>query len=282
MGLSEFELRFKVAGAAVSGTLHLPRAVAGKAGKKKGGGVPAVLFCHGFTGTKIEAHFLFVKAARALAQAGFAAYRIDFRGSGESEGRFEDLTPLTEVADARRALKVLAARPEVDAGRLGMIGLSLGGCVTALTTGREPVVRAAALWSAVADPELLWRGRADMEARRSLARRGFIERGAHRVGRRFFESFRRLRPCAELARSTADVLLVHGTADQTVSLEHPWLYERALRERPAGSVESVLVRDADHTFGDPRSEATAIKTTVNWFKRKLGGALKRADERGRS
>ena len=110
------------------------------------------MMCHGFTGNRIEAHFIFVKAARALAQAGIAAFRFDFRGSGESGGRFEDMTVPGEIADARTAVQVLARQPRMDRARIGILGLSLGGMVAANTAAREPAVRSLALWCATANP----------------------------------------------------------------------------------------------------------------------------------
>ena len=57
------------------GMLHIPDAP---------GPHPTVIFYHGFTGDRVENHFIFVKMARMLAKAGFVAMRFDFRGSGES------------------------------------------------------------------------------------------------------------------------------------------------------------------------------------------------------
>ncbi|MFA0780897.1 MAG: hypothetical protein RJAPGHWK_002418, partial [Candidatus Fervidibacter sp.] len=76
-------VQFEVQGQRVYGMLHLPDGTS-DTGKK----VPAVAMCHGFTGNRIEAHRLFVKAARHFVQHGIAVLRFDFRGSGESEGDF--------------------------------------------------------------------------------------------------------------------------------------------------------------------------------------------------
>jgi hypothetical protein len=270
MRSSEFEVRFPVSGQTVVGSLHVP---AGDDGAQ----YPAVLFCHGFTGTRTESHFLFVKAARAFAACGFVALRIDFRGSGESEGRFQDMTPLTEVADAQAALRFLEKRPEVAATRIGMVGLSLGGLVTALVTAREPVVKAAALWSAVADGCLIWNNRITPEACLDLRRRGWHEKGGHRIGAKFVNLILRLRPAEELKGAAADVLLVHGTNDTTVTLEHPWTYERALWNRRQGSVAVHLVRDADHVFSSEAWETEAIEKTAAWFAERLGSARKKGE-----
>ena len=49
------------------------------------------------------------------------------------------------VLDGRRAVAVLAARPEVDAGKLGVVGTSLGSFVGGLLAAAEPKVRTACL-----------------------------------------------------------------------------------------------------------------------------------------
>ena len=77
---------FSNEGQQIAGTVHIPDGP---------GPFPGVLLCHGFTGQRIEAHFIFVKMSRALEQAGIASLRFDFRGSGESEGRFQGSSSAT-------------------------------------------------------------------------------------------------------------------------------------------------------------------------------------------
>ena len=55
------------------------------------------------------------------------------------------------VCDVRRALRWLAARPEVDADRLGVTGISLGGIVSSLVVSVDPRVRSGALLLAGGD-----------------------------------------------------------------------------------------------------------------------------------
>lgn len=65
--------------------------------------------------------------ATRLANAGFVALIFDPRCSGESGGtprRHE--SPAAKIADAKAALEWLAERPEVDATRLGAIGICQG------------------------------------------------------------------------------------------------------------------------------------------------------------
>src|SRR5690554_3899245 len=104
-------------GETIRGVLHLPA---------RQEPVPAVLFLHGLGGSRVEAHRIFVKQARLLAEEGVAALRIDFRGTRESDGDAADRSISSEVSDARTAYGFLAEHPAIDRNRLAVLGLSLG------------------------------------------------------------------------------------------------------------------------------------------------------------
>ncbi|WP_026923855.1 alpha/beta hydrolase [Glycomyces arizonensis] len=65
-----------------------------------------------------------------FARAGFAALAIDYRtvGSSDGEPRGQD-HPQRQVEDFRSAISYLQTRPEVDAERIGLWGVSIGGSV---------------------------------------------------------------------------------------------------------------------------------------------------------
>lgn len=254
-------VRFEVDGQKLFGMLHLPPAADGP--------VPGVVFCHGFTGHKIEAHFLFVKTARALEAEGVASLRFDFRGSGESEGEFSDVTVSREIQDAAAAVDLLAADPRVDPGRLGILGLSLGGAVAACLAGQDARVRSLALWSAVARPRALCE-EAPRQAWGQLVRRhGHLDIGALAVGRDLVEDLPRHDPVAAVRRSAARVLVVHSEADASVPVTDADLYVAARAETDS-PVEKAIVPGADHTYTTLKWERQVIARTVAWFTQTLG------------
>src|SRR5689334_8479689 len=104
------------------GILHLPLL-------KNSEKAPAVLFCHGFGGNKSGRYRLYVRLAEKLSQAGIAVLRFDFRGCGDSEGAFGDITIETQVQDALAAAEFLLTHPSVDPNRFGIFGSSLGGAI---------------------------------------------------------------------------------------------------------------------------------------------------------
>lgn len=230
--------------------------------------VPAVVYLHGFTGNKAEAHRLFVQTARALAARGVASLRLDFRGSGDSEGEFVDMTVLGEVADAQAALAWVRARSDVDADRVGVIGMSMGGLVAAYVLGDDPSIRAAALWNPVANPQDLAERRRTPDAPSQIEKRGYVDRNGWAVGLPFLKQLRDLQSGDRVIGGRAPVLIVYGDQDESVPNEEAFAYERALRA--AGrTVRLHGVRGATHTFAPIPCKEEAINETVEWFVRHL-------------
>lgn len=100
--------------------------------------------------------------AHALTDVGFATYRYDKRGVGESPGDWRTVGFHDNVDDLGRALDVVRARPEVDADRVLLAGHSEGALLAAAVAAREGATAGVVLLSPSATPgeELLrWQAR---------------------------------------------------------------------------------------------------------------------------
>ncbi|MCD6352227.1 MAG: alpha/beta fold hydrolase [Armatimonadetes bacterium] len=252
-------LWIETAEGALAASFHLPAQASGP--------VPAVLMCHGFTGHRQEAHFLFVHAARLFAQCGLAVLRFDFRGSGESSGEFWEMTFESEVADALAAFDYLAGRPEIDPQRVAVLGLSLGGAVAACVAGREPRVAALVLWSAVSELELLAKRFADEHAPHHLPD-GRWELGGLGLGQEFVDTIADARPLDEARAFSKPCLIVHGTKDETVNVSHAHNYARTLGDK----ARLHLIEGADHVFARLDWEQEASEVTAEFLADVLGAS----------
>jgi pimeloyl-ACP methyl ester carboxylesterase len=132
-------------GSLLAGSLFLPEGP---------GPFPAVLFCQGLSGTR---SLVMPAVAARFQAAGFAFLGCDYRGYGESQGPRGWVHPGWRVEDSLHAFAWLAARPEVDPGRMGIYGLSLGGPVALGTAAEEPRARAVVSISGPPDGERLMR-----------------------------------------------------------------------------------------------------------------------------
>ena len=93
-----------------------------------------------------------MKLTDMLSREGIYALRFDFRGYGDSEGEFTDITFEEEISDSIKALDFLSTIEGVDPDRMGILGLSMGGAVAAYVAGRDARVKSTVLWSAPAVP----------------------------------------------------------------------------------------------------------------------------------
>jgi dipeptidyl-peptidase-4 len=82
--------------------------------------------------------------SQALAQLGFLVASVDHRGVSRRGKAFQNLMYLNlgeiELADHVAAVKFLAGRPYVDAGRVGITGHSYGGYLTCIALLKAPEV----------------------------------------------------------------------------------------------------------------------------------------------
>jgi len=88
----------------------------------------------------ILGHRPFAVIADRLGRSGVAVLRADDRGVGGSAGDLARAELDDLAADALAGVRLLAGRPEVAAGRVGLLGHSEGGAVAALAAARSPEV----------------------------------------------------------------------------------------------------------------------------------------------
>ncbi|MDX1662121.1 MAG: alpha/beta fold hydrolase, partial [Gemmatimonadota bacterium] len=95
------------------------------------GPFPGAVIIHG-SGESDRSNLWARTFAETLARSGIATLLPDKRGSGESDGEWLTATFGTLARDALAGVDRIAARPEVDAGSVGLVGLSQGGHVAPL------------------------------------------------------------------------------------------------------------------------------------------------------
>jgi alpha-beta hydrolase superfamily lysophospholipase len=126
---------------------------------------PAVLLVHMLTRTHAEWDL----AAQALHVSGFGVMALDLRGHGASEGSASALGPM--LLDVQAALDWLKTRPDVQSGRLGIAGASLGATLAVMAAAADPAVQSIALLS----PASEYRGlRCEAQMRRYAERSGAV------------------------------------------------------------------------------------------------------------
>ncbi|MDQ3927898.1 MAG: alpha/beta fold hydrolase [Chloroflexota bacterium] len=226
---------------------------------------PAVALYDGMGGSSHGPRRMFAQLCRMLAVEGLAALRFSFRGNGDSEGDYKDVTIERELSDARMALGFLARQPGLDVSRLGLVGMSLGGLVAAGTAGTHSNVRALVLWSAVAHNGERANARLTSEQRDQLRRLGYYDNGGFAVNRTFHEQFTSMDGVQMVAGYEGPALVIHGTEDTSVPVEDAYRYKEAFGDR----ADLVVLEGANHIFSSLEWERTVLESTVAFLRRHL-------------
>ncbi|MGZ3732951.1 MAG: alpha/beta hydrolase [Parachlamydiaceae bacterium] len=228
---------------------------------------PAILMCHGLGGNKIGRGRLYVLLAQKLATLGIASLRIDFRGSGDSEGDFSAMTVDGEVSDALVALDFLKNDSQIDASRLAIFGRSFGGIVAILAAHQFASIKSLALWAPVFGSEQ-WQEKwqkahsAQLDANQ---RNALMNIDGQQPGYPFFQQLFALKldgPLKDLAH--VPLLHIHGEKDLIVDLSHARKYKE-VRHHASAKTTFKLLPHSDHDFSHLAERAEAFEETANWF-----------------
>lgn len=190
---------------------------------------PAVIVLHGWGGNAAS----MLPLAPHLHRAGFHSFFLDARNHGLSAS--DDFTSMPRFAeDLEAAADWLIAHPDVSS--LGVIGHSVGAGAAILSASRTDKIGAVVSVAAPAHPGEMMH---EQMARIPKPARTLILAAIQRIiGYRFDE----FAPRHRIAFVTAPTMLVHGAADQIVSVGNT--YELAAAQPNA---EVLVVPGAGHT-----------------------------------
>jgi pimeloyl-ACP methyl ester carboxylesterase len=225
------------------------------------GPLPTVLLVHGFFGTK-EERGLFDAVTRVLTGGGLAVFRFDFSGCGESEGHYVDTSPSKMVAELGAMLAFTRTRPEVDTGRLGLLGHCMG--VNTILALAPEHIRCAVLMAAPARP---------LEYLPAFMGEGYNPRGISSrhtslgtrcdIGPRFFTDAAGHGMVERMRRWHVPALFLHNADDRTVPSDD----SRLLHEVALPPKELLLLPGSSHTPRHP----SLYEALLRWYGQFLTG-----------
>jgi uncharacterized protein len=218
------------------GMLHLP--------ENAGPRTPLLMIFHGFTGTKVENHFLYVKLSRYLEARGIASLRYDFSGSGESDGEFRDMTLSLEIGEAKMIHSSVAELLPFVPEHVFILGHSMGGVIAAIVAAeaeRKPagliLVAPAGNMVSIAEAKL-------HENRDRVDGAGGTDIGGLVLGRDFLPDLRSIDLAGRAAGYRGSVCVIHGSEDPVV----PESVSRRYFDSYPGRKRYIPVAGAGHNF----------------------------------
>lgn len=241
------------------GVIHRPR---------NASNFPGVVICHGYAGTKSGRYRIYVDLATLLSKAGIMTLRFDFRGCGDSEGDFKDITLKREVEDALHALQFLTEIPGIDKKRIGMLGKSLGGVVAILAASQVKLIKSLALLSSPF-PGIQWKEEWDRFQNSHMKANEWVSFGGQLTHQKVLKDLFSL-DLENYLNQLSDIPLlhIHGEKDKLVDLTHAAHYER-LRQRASSLTKIFRPPSSDHDFSDLKEREFVIQEVAKWFKETL-------------
>ncbi|MEM9034895.1 MAG: alpha/beta hydrolase [Actinomycetota bacterium] len=235
-----------VLGNELTGVLHRPDE------RAKG----SVLLAHCFTCSK-DLHTM-TRLAKGLAEHGYAAFRYDFTGLGESEGSFAESTVGTDVRDLTRAATTLI---EMGFGPCGMLGHSLGGAATLLAAARLRTVRSVAVLAAPSDPEHVTHLFSDAVESDAACVEVSIGGRPFPITRSFIDDLAAHDSDQAIAELGRPLLVVHPVDDEIVPVSEGERIFQLARQPKA----FVPLLDSDHLVTPRAAADRALEIVVDWF-----------------
>jgi alpha/beta superfamily hydrolase len=232
-----------------------------------------ILFAHCFTGSKDV--LAAKRIARSLWLRGFAIFRFDFTGLGDSEGDFANTTFSSNVEDLVAAAKYLREQKRAPAV---LIGHSLGGAAVIAAAQHIPEVRGVCTIGAPSDPAHVTHHFGDAlsaieytgEAQVNIGGRNF------RMKRSFLNDLKwqEQEHCIEnLGRA---LLIFHSQVDDIVGIENAGqIYQAAKHPKSFISLDG-----ADHMLTNKEDSCYVAEVISAWVHR-YGFCLSKKNEESR-
>jgi dienelactone hydrolase len=265
------------------------------AGKRR----PAIILCQGTGGLQ---HYHLAPAI-AFANAGYTVITFDYRGWGESGGRLvaadaaartrkdgkpqgaqvievrETVDPFEQAADVAAVIAWAAGEPEVDAGRLGLWGTSLGGGIAFYAMLNDSRVKAMVAQVAAFETRRppgaaldQLREEAARRARGELPYAGPQPRVAGKLhGQQVREKYQAWSPAEDMIRLAARsvqpaVLIIDAEKEELMDLRYQG--ERVF-ERLSGPKARVVIPGIGHYGVYREALQQATRLALDWYDKHL-------------
>ncbi|MDD7909703.1 alpha/beta hydrolase [Pseudovibrio exalbescens] len=271
----ETTVRFEVAGQEVVGTLETAEGA---------DNAPIVLMLHGFTGSRDELAVkdtdegVFSRIARQFSENGFNSLRIDFRGSGESDGEWAATTFSSQIADASAAIDWIKSQDQFMDSKLVVLGWSQGGLVASHAVQENEMVDAVVLLAPVTHPMLTYGGLLGSEAiQKALASPADtpittqLPWGVETtLNAAFYHEVATTFPTAAISGYTGPLLVVMGDRDEVIA---PQPYPGKAWMNYHHGDEALIILDTDHVWSAMEGPALIDEQLMPEITAWLGTAL---------
>jgi len=224
---------------------------------------PIIIFAHGFTSSKNGSS---KDLSIELNKLGINAFRFDFYGHGESEGKFENITISEGTDDILQAIKLLK---EKGYKTIGLFGTSFGGTCSIIAASKSADISLLALRSPVSDyytRDLIQKSKEELKDWRENGYRIYKSSGKElKLNYTFYEDMKLNNGFKAGENINIPTLVVQGDLDDSV----PVILNEMFIKTVTNS-KLKIIKGANHSYSNQKHKEEAIQILLDFIKANLG------------
>ena len=218
--------------------------------------LPCLILLHGFMAYKEGDGFLFKVLAQRLAESGTASIRFDFCSMGESRGSRVKYGLGQMLKETEAVCRYAQTREDINSGRIGLLGHSLGGRTAVLSSRLNPVCIVTLNGALAESTEALqtqWKKEECMECGYAIMTAG--DGNPHLLYPQFFIDMNRYHAAEAMNGYAGSTLICIGKDDPTVDPSVSLDFYRSLDPDRCQLLE---IDKANHTFNAKTRDYTKV------------------------
>lgn len=210
--------------------------------------LPALIFIHGWKSNQ-EGN---IKRAQEISKLGYVCLTLDLSGHGDSDGKTDEFSRGDHIEDIKAAYEYLSQLPEIDPEKIGILGSSYGGYLSAVALNFLKF-----RWLVLRVPALYFDQGFDIPTDKLIKENP----------QAFTSSELTPENCLALKgvnNFSGKILLIESEKDAIIP--HP-VIENYLREINKKNLTYLIMKGAGHHFWDhPEFDIEYLRILKNWLK----------------
>ncbi len=212
-----------------------------------------VIFLHGFTGNKNESYFMFSYQAKLLDKLNIDSIRLDYYGSGDSDGFFEDMDFYDLIVQGKKIIEYVKS---LGYHHIYLEGMSMGGAL-AIALASEDIAKLILVSPAINMKDLT----NEIFKISEILPSGNASYKSLEISPLFKKSVEEIDLFENIVNLDIPTLIIQGTADLAVP------YENALKVK-AKIKKAILitVEGGDHIYSEKSYKDALFSNILNFVR----------------
>lgn len=212
-----------------------------------------VIFLHGFTGNKNESHFLFSRQAKLFDKNNIDSIRLDYYGSGDSDGEFQDMDFYDLIKQGKLIIDYVKT---LGYKEIYLEGMSMGGALAIKLASPEisklilisPAINMKDLTKNIFDNTLILpNGNADLKS---------LE-----LSRKFQKSVESVELFEATIKLDIPTLIIQGTNDLAVPYKNALIVKEKIKNS-----KLITVEGGDHLYSSKKFMDILFSSVLKFVK----------------